>query len=140
MTRTPTITLMAPCSLLSANDRRHWAVQRKLVKAWRDMAHWQAKADKLPPLPVPVRIVATVHRPDRTQRRWDAGNYAPTAKAIVDGLVDAGLLPDDANRYVTGPDMRAGEGWAKAAIVLTFEPAPDAQALAPEPLFDPLWS
>lgn len=150
MTGPVTITVMAPCSLLNANDRRHWAVQRKLVKAWRDAAHWRAKADRLGPVPVPCQITAYVHRPDRTQRRWDAGNYAPTAKAIVDGLVDAGVLPDDNVRYVVGPDMRAGDGWAKAGLVLTLTPAPDAHLhlrpwqdlIDPEALAgaDPLWT
>ena len=30
----------------------------------------------------------------------------PTLKALVDGLVDAGLLPDDDARHLQGPDMR----------------------------------
>lgn len=39
-------------------------------------------------------------------RRRDPGNWYPTAKAIVDGLVDAGILIDDDHTKVVGPDMR----------------------------------
>nr|WP_303769103.1 hypothetical protein [Schaalia odontolytica] len=39
--------------------------------------------------------------PDR--RRRDRHNLAPTIKAMLDGLIDAGLLPDDADRYLDGP-------------------------------------
>ena len=45
-----------------------------------------------------LRICAT---PDR--RRRDRHNLAPTVKAMMDGLIDAGLLPDDADRYLDGP-------------------------------------
>ena len=30
----------------------------------------------------------------------------PTAKAVVDGLVDAGVLPDDDAKHLLGPDLR----------------------------------
>ena len=74
----------------------------------------------------PVRIVATVHL-DTKPSRWDATNWLPTAKHCVDGLVwsakhgGADVLADDSNAYVLGPDMRAGEQWADAALVLTIE-------------------
>lgn len=28
---------------------------------------------------------------------------APTVKALMDGLIDAGLLPDDSDRFLDGP-------------------------------------
>lgn len=55
-------------------------------------------------------------------RSYDAGNLAPTAKAIVDGLVtDYGLLPDDSNEHVIGPDMRPGEKRKQAGITITIK-------------------
>jgi hypothetical protein len=65
----------------------------------------------------PVHIVATVHK--TRGGRWDAGNLYPTAKAVVDGLVDAGVIFDDSNEYVVGPDLRAGEKRAAACVVLS---------------------
>ena len=42
----------------------------------------------------------------------------------MDGLVDAGLLPDDSNEYVVGPDMRAGEKRAEPCVVVRVEAIP----------------
>lgn len=53
-----------------------------------------------------ARIVITLGWHDHGRRR-DPNNWAPTGKAIVDGMVDAGLLPDDSTRHLIGPDMRA---------------------------------
>lgn len=117
------LVVSAPCSFLNANHRLHWAVKHKLTRAWRQQTHWAAKSAHLPTFDGPVSITATIHR-DHNRGRWDVGNLAPTAKAAVDGLVDAGVLVDDSNRYVTGPDMRAGEPWADAALVLTIRRQP----------------
>lgn len=46
------------------------------------------------------------HAPNR---RRDVGNWMPTAKPIVDGLVDYGLVPDDSNKYLEGPFLLAGK-------------------------------
>ena len=66
-----------------------------------------------------MHIVCTIHK--TRAGRWDAGNLYPTAKAIVDGLVDAGVIPDDSNEWVTGPDMRAGEKRAEPCVVVRVE-------------------
>ena len=100
------LAMPAPCRFLSANHRHHWALEAQLVKEWREAAHWHAKRAKLPHLAA-CHIEATLRFPDR--RRRDAGNYAPTLKAVVDGLVDYGLLPDDRHELLTGPDLRIGE-------------------------------
>ena len=141
MTRPVSLIVMAPCSYLTANESGGWSVRYRRVKAWRHAARRAAEAAGLGPLPYPCRVVATVHR-SHNRGRWDASNWSPTAKAVLDGLVDAGLLPDDSNRYVTGPDMRAGDGWADAGIVLTFTldtTAPDPEP-APALATDPLWT
>jgi hypothetical protein len=53
-----------------------------------------------------VHIIARCHATDA--RRRDVGNLYPSAKALVDGLVDYGLIPDDDDRHLIGPDMRRG--------------------------------
>ena len=98
-----------------------------LIRNWRGRAAWAARAARLPRIETPVHIVAIVHRDDTTGRHWDAGNWAATAKACVDGLQlhpkwgGADVLRGDCNCWVTGPDMRAGEPWADAALVLRIE-------------------
>jgi crossover junction endodeoxyribonuclease RusA len=78
--------------------------QAKITKEWREAA---AKvADGLPTFEQPVRIIAEVWKSRLGD--YDAGNLYPTAKACVDGYRDAGLLIEDNNRYVVGPDMRHG--------------------------------
>lgn len=37
----------------------------------------------------------------RDRRRRDPSNLMPTQKAVVDGLVDAGVVPDDCPPFVT---------------------------------------
>jgi crossover junction endodeoxyribonuclease RusA len=113
------LTIPAPGSFVSSNERYHWAVKHKLMKAWKERAHWAARAAHLPRITQPVTITATIHR-DHNRGRWDVGNLTDTAKAAIDGLVTAGVLIDDSNRYVVGPDMRAGEPRDTAQLVLTI--------------------
>ena len=113
--------------LITANQRRHWARILKHTSYWRTWAHIAARnalnRGTWPKLSA-AAITCTITWPDR--RRRDAANWHPTAKALVDGLIDAGLLPDDDNTHVTGPDMRAGTG--PYAIHLAIPPHPAAAA------------
>ena len=112
------LTIPAPCEWITANQRLHWAVKSRRVKEWRAATAWRA-ARAVSAIDGPVHITATIHR-DHNRGRFDPNNWADTAKACVDGLVDAGVLRDDSSKYVTGPDMRAGDPWADAALVLTI--------------------
>ena len=120
-------TFPAPCDLLNANQRMHWAKKARLTRDWRWTAHRRAQQASLSPL-ARAHITVTLSFPDR--RRRDVNNYQPTAKAIVDGLVDAGVLPDDSDAYLVGPDMRAGErsseGWV--VVTVTIEALSEAAA------------
>ena len=49
----------------------------------------------------------TVHR--ASARKSDATNLAPTAKACIDGLVDAGWLPDDDDQHVIATTLTITE-------------------------------
>lgn len=114
---TTTITIPAPCAWLNSNDRRHRMAEAKLVKEWRESAY--SAAVGIEPFTEQVHITAHIWKP--RAGRYDAGNLYPTAKACVDGLVDRGILADDSNRFVVGPDMRHG-GKGPAALVLTILP------------------
>lgn len=94
---------------LSANDRLHWNTRARITRMWRSTASWQARG--LPKMDG-AHIVCELRLHGRYRR--DAGNWAPTAKAVVDGLVDAQVLPDDNDDTITGPDLRRGP---KAAVV-----------------------
>jgi len=105
---------------INSNERTHWAVRAEKTKAWRLVARNAAQNAKLPKGLQRVHITCTVHKTNN--RSYDAGNLAPTAKAIVDGLVtDYGLLPDDSNEHVIGPDMRPGEKQDQPGITIKIK-------------------
>ena len=111
------VTVPAPCDWINSNQRLHRMVKAKRTATWRAAAK-DAAADA-GSFDGPVRIIATVHK--TRGGRWDAGNLYPTAKAIVDGLVDAGVIPDDSNEWVTGPDMRAGAKTTEPCVVVAVK-------------------
>lgn len=95
----------APAPWLSANQRRDLRRQTPDRRAWRAAGAAHARAAHLPKLQH-VHLVAVLRFPDN--RRRDPHNYYPTLKALVDGLVDYGLVPDDSHQYLVGPDIRQG--------------------------------
>lgn len=87
-----------PGDLLSMNDRSHWAKKAREARLWRETAGWAALTGRFGQIG-PCRVVVTLPVVDR--RRRDPHNYAPTVKAVVDGLVDAKLWPDDTPEWVS---------------------------------------
>lgn len=104
---------------INANDKRHWAPQAKLVKAWRHGAHIMARQAKLPKGLQRVRIDAYVWK--SSKRAYDPHNLMPTLKPVVDGLVDYGLLADDSSEYLAGPFIHHG-GYGPEKLVLVVQP------------------
>lgn len=76
---------------LTANQRFHWRKKAQLVKEVRQWAGVLFRSTQFATTPVIVEL--TWHVPDK--RRRDADNLVPTLKALCDGLVDAGIVPDD---------------------------------------------
>jgi len=86
------------------------------VRAWKASGGWEAKAAQLPMLGR-VHAFADVRATPATRRR-DPGNWYPTAKAVIDGVIAAGrLLPDDDSSHLVGPDMRMGAPVARGTPV-----------------------
>lgn len=85
--------------LLSLNDRPHPLRRAECVKTMRETAHILAKANNLPRDKTHV-IVTLFWRPPDNRRR-DAENPIPVLKALCDGLVDYGLVPDDTPDFMT---------------------------------------
>lgn len=98
--------LLPAADVINANDREHWRKRAHRAKAIRDVAKKTAVVTRVPHL-TRARIDVVIDFPDR--RRRDTHNLMPTVKPIVDGLVDAGLLPDDDTRHLTGPHLHPGE-------------------------------
>jgi hypothetical protein len=99
-----------PAQLVSANQRIHHHQRAKICAHWRQLAaatvhaeygHADAGESWYPT----AHITLYIRFPDR--RRHDIGNLYPyVAKPIIDGLVDARLIPDDDDTHLVGPDMR----------------------------------
>lgn len=90
---------------LSENDRGSWRKHHRTIAMWRQMAAWSATMLR-PAMMHRAYALAELRFTDR--RRRDANNWSPTAKACIDGLVDAGVLPQDWSFHLIGPDMRIG--------------------------------
>ncbi len=112
-----------PAPMLTMNQRLHWTVQRARARAWRHAAHihtLNAIRDPNNPITAPLPPCwITVTLPVADRRRRDPSNYMLTTKHIVDGLVDAGLWPDDTPEYVTQTEPTLEVGRHGVLITLT---------------------
>lgn len=112
MTRSATlVAIVSRHQILTANQRLHWAPKaaRTHLLRTRGATVW-ASAGR--PRFDRAQLTVTIGYPDRRKR--DAHNLMPTIKALIDGMVHpycgaVGVLPDDSDTYLTGPDLRVGE-------------------------------
>ena len=115
--RTYTIALPAGLKLLSLNDRLHWAARHRRAQALKKAAWARTLQAKIPPLER-AAVIVEYRPPDR--RHHDAENTcAASGKAAIDGIVAAGVLPDDeCPRYVSKIVCTIGEPFPKGMLVL----------------------
>ena len=74
----------------------------------------------------PCKVLVTVYAP--TRRRLDPPNLYHTVKALIDGLTDANLWPDDNHEVIKEMSFRYGGGSGvpkKFKFVLEVEEAED---------------
>lgn len=93
---------------ISSNDRLDKFEKARREKLWRRASGLASPASLVEPYlvePYPfARLVVWYRFPSNIRR--EVSNLQPTSKNIVDGLVDAGLLVDDRDEFVDGPDNR----------------------------------
>lgn len=75
---------------LTANQRLHWRARAVLTAEVRGTAGIAVSG-----FPKSDRVDVTLTWVVGDKRRRDADNIVPTLKAICDGIVDAGVVPDD---------------------------------------------
>lgn len=75
----------------SGTRHAHWGETRRMTAEWREAFAWLARSQKRVRLER-VEIEAWIVMRGRLA---DAGNHLPAVKAAIDGLVDAGVIPDD---------------------------------------------
>ena len=107
---------------LNSNDRDHWRVTSPIRADWRRLAAVAAAEAGLPTGLGRVHITALVVK--ERAGAYDAMNFYPTAKAIVDGLIDHGMCQDDSNEFVEGPFLMEGGKGAPGLVLNIREVLP----------------
>ncbi|QNO01103.1 resolvase [Mycobacterium phage CELFI] len=84
---------------MTANDQRraHWAVVRKAKQEVGDTVYWLAQRAGIKDLG-PSVVSFLWYTP--TRRATDSDSLGPFVKGALDGLVRAGVWPDDNSKYV----------------------------------------
>ncbi len=94
------------------------------TREWRDAFAWIAKRERVPQM---RWINVTVQPFQKRGRLQDTAACNPSVKAAIDGLVDAGIVPDDTGDYVRQitflPCMRGDD---KLVLIITGERGDDA--------------
>ena len=90
---------------LTSNHRPHWTARARITKEWREMGHKRALEARIPRL---ARARIDVQWLPPTRARHDPANAAPMIKALVDGIVAAGVLDDDDSAHLDGPHVTLG--------------------------------
>lgn len=114
--RTFTIALPPGLPLLSQNGRLHHFERNRRVQVLKKAAWLMALKEKIPPL---GRVSVVVEYQPRDSRDIDPDNVPPASgKPCIDGLVAAGVLPDDNSRYVAGVEGIIGPKFPRGRLVL----------------------
>jgi len=99
------------------DDRRMHPLERHgRIQRWKEATAWYVKKYRIGP--VPSKIVVHVRIPFGSKRKRDPHNYCGTVvKAVVDGLVLAGVVPDDTPEWVGHREPTLAVG---GPVVVTF--------------------
>jgi len=123
MTETITITLPMPPKVLTPNgrpfSRRGMIGKAVAAKKQRQLAYYALKDMCLETLPWPcVECMYVFYHP--VKRNRDDDNYIAAMKSARDGLVQAGLVPDDNSDYLltSGVEFRK-DTQKRVEVVLT---------------------
>jgi crossover junction endodeoxyribonuclease RusA len=112
--------------LMTSNQRLSWQERARRTKCIRTAAFLNARRDPFwGQLEGQQRCTVLVSWP--SNRRRDVHNVMASVKPAIDGMVDAGLLRDDSDQYLVGPDLRVSpelcdKRWA-CILTFTFEAA-----------------
>lgn len=104
---------------LNMNQRMHHMARARVTRQIREEATWRTRAlAKLKP----ARITVEMHYWPRDKRRRDADNLIATAKPFYDGVVDAGVVPDDTPEFMVKrmPVIHAPDGDPRVEFHITI--------------------
>ena len=104
---------------VNATRRANMYAQAAETKEWREQFAWHAKVQRMKPIPTPV--VVHVRQKIAKGKLPDAGSNSTVGKAGLDGLVDAGLLPDDSPQYVRAVVLHAPVKADRDSLIIELE-------------------
>lgn len=114
-----TINIPNPAAPLTMNAARrlHHQAYGRAIRAIREQAHWLALGQRIPPMQL-CEVELHYAPPDKTRR--DADGLVAYLKPFCDGLVDAGIVPDDTPQYMRKhmPILEAPEKPARLWVVV----------------------
>jgi len=107
-----TLTFTIPADLWLTSNRH--AVNRghraRIVRDLHHLAATTAQQARVVGIGGPVHVDWTVRYPKGVRRdKGEASNAQPTTKALLDGLVQVGLLEDDGPTHVIAEQFRRGQ-------------------------------
>lgn len=105
----------------AVNQRGRWA-RAQNTQQWRDHAALAAQTKILTRSLNYSVVDVYIWKP--TKVRYDPSNLAPVAKAVIDGMVQTGVFPDDNWKHIDGPHLHHG-GFSKTnpGILIAIRPA-----------------
>ncbi len=97
-------TLFLPYQFPSLNEfidasRRNKFASGKMKKEWTDKVAWECKFQKIVPYQTPIALSFMWFEPSA---RRDPDNIIFAKKFILDGLVMAGVIPNDTQQWIRG--------------------------------------
>ena len=105
-----------------AATKKHWSYYSREKKKWTQMVRVEALAQKLKPVTQPVWVRSEYYSKNR---RADPDGIRIAAKYILDGLVEANVLPDDSQKWIIGFVDRFSVDKNDPRIEVTLMPEPD---------------
>ena len=117
------LTIAGQLWTVNAERNRHWAWRSTRAKQWRTDAFYTARAARIPPMDACTIVVRVEQAKGRLA---DPEAHSPPFKACLDGIVDAGVLPDDTGEYVREVTFCAPTRSADKIdkLVITITPTP----------------
>ena len=115
----PSLVIPAPARMLTLNAERKMSTYERaaIVRLWREAAWVYARSANMRPMDT-VHVTADIEQKGSVLA--DAGAHFPCVKAIIDGLVDAKVLPDDGPAHVLSLRQFAAARAAENTIMVTL--------------------
>ncbi len=96
------LALEVPSSMWMSANREYGrgGYKKRLVTDLQRLTMLAARAAQVLPMPDPCDVLWTIRYPKGVTWKADPENSAPTCKPILDALVAAGYIEDDAPRHI----------------------------------------